>query len=197
MNQVQWAPTACGFSFSRPRNSISTPVVARSAWRRPWAGRPAASESAGAVECGPAALIETQGGPVAGGGQVPALRPRDPGARGRCPYRPRAWAANGGRDAALHGAEDRRIAVHHGPAARLSGTVSWRRPRPAVNELEIAQIQGGFDLALRNAVLTDSGLKVRKLAGDTRMLCPSSAYLAWHGTAQRLAAAARHQLTAL
>ena len=43
-------------------------------------------------------------------------------------------------------------------------------------------IEGSFDLALRSAPLTDSSLKGRKLADDTRVLCASPAYLETHGT---------------
>ncbi len=42
-------------------------------------------------------------------------------------------------------------------------------------------IEGSFDLALRSAPLTDSSLKGRKLADDTRVLCASPDYLAQHG----------------
>ena len=42
-------------------------------------------------------------------------------------------------------------------------------------------IEGSFDLALRSAPLTDSSLKGRKLADDTRVLCASPDYLAKHG----------------
>ncbi|SFB13477.1 DNA-binding transcriptional regulator, LysR family [Poseidonocella pacifica] len=42
-------------------------------------------------------------------------------------------------------------------------------------------IEGSFDLALRSAPLTDSSLKGRKLADDTRVLCASPAYLETHG----------------
>ena len=42
-------------------------------------------------------------------------------------------------------------------------------------------IEGSFDLALRSAPLTDSSLKGRKLADDTRVLCASPGYLDAHG----------------
>lgn len=42
-------------------------------------------------------------------------------------------------------------------------------------------IEGSFDLALRSAPLTDSSLKGRKLADDSRVLCASPDYLAQHG----------------
>lgn len=43
-------------------------------------------------------------------------------------------------------------------------------------------IEGGFDLALRNYAIEDSGLRARKLADDHRILCASPDYLARHGT---------------
>lgn len=43
-------------------------------------------------------------------------------------------------------------------------------------------IEGSFDLALRNSALSDSSLKARKLADDTRILIASPAYLARNGT---------------
>ncbi|WP_159965968.1 LysR family transcriptional regulator [Profundibacterium mesophilum] len=43
-------------------------------------------------------------------------------------------------------------------------------------------IEGSFDLALRSGPLTDSSLKGRKLAADTRILCASPAYLERRGT---------------
>lgn len=38
-------------------------------------------------------------------------------------------------------------------------------------------IEGSYDMALRNAVLTDSSFTARKLADDTRVLCAAPAYL--------------------
>ena len=43
-------------------------------------------------------------------------------------------------------------------------------------------IEGGFDLALRNAPLADSTLKGRKLADDIRVLCAAPSYCAAYGT---------------
>ncbi len=42
-------------------------------------------------------------------------------------------------------------------------------------------VEGGFDLAIRNAKLKDSSLVARKLSADRRVLCASPAYLAEHG----------------
>lgn len=55
-------------------------------------------------------------------------------------------------------------------------------------------IEGSFDLALRNASLTDSSLKARKLADDTRVLCASPAYLEQHGKPARPADLETHHL---
>lgn len=58
---------------------------------------------------------------------------------------------------------------------------------PGINvELKLSDvpmdlIQGGFDLALRNSVITDSSFRGRKLADDTRVLCASPEYLRHHG----------------
>ncbi|WP_120497399.1 LysR family transcriptional regulator [Kiloniella sp. EL199] len=45
-------------------------------------------------------------------------------------------------------------------------------------------IEGGFDVAIRNAHLKDSSLIARKLAKDNRILCASPEYLAEHGIPQ-------------
>lgn len=42
-------------------------------------------------------------------------------------------------------------------------------------------VEGGFDIAIRNAALKDSSLIARKLAVDHRILCASPEYLAKHG----------------
>ena len=55
-------------------------------------------------------------------------------------------------------------------------------------------IEGSFDLALRNAALSDSSLKARKLADDRRILCASPDYLDRHGTPRDPAELATHQL---
>ena len=43
-------------------------------------------------------------------------------------------------------------------------------------------VEGGFDLAIRNAKLKDSNLIARKLAKDRRMLCASPDYIAQRGS---------------
>ncbi|MEL7311540.1 MAG: LysR substrate-binding domain-containing protein [Pseudomonadota bacterium] len=42
-------------------------------------------------------------------------------------------------------------------------------------------IEGGFDLALRNYAIEESGLRARKLADDRRVLCASPDYIAQRG----------------
>ncbi|GEM81530.1 LysR family transcriptional regulator [Vibrio superstes] len=42
-------------------------------------------------------------------------------------------------------------------------------------------VEGGFDIAIRNAELKDSSLVARKLAADTRIVCASPKYIAKHG----------------
>lgn len=42
-------------------------------------------------------------------------------------------------------------------------------------------VEGGFDIAIRNASLEDSGFVARKLAPDTRLLCASPEYIAQYG----------------
>ena len=48
----------------------------------------------------------------------------------------------------------------------------------------IDMVEGGFDIAIRNAQLKDSSLIARKLAPDRRILCASPDYLARHGEPQ-------------
>lgn len=57
-------------------------------------------------------------------------------------------------------------------------------------------IEGSFDLALRSAPMTDSSLKGRKLADDTRILCASPEYLARNGTPEQPEDLYSHQLIA-
>ncbi|MBW8192863.1 LysR family transcriptional regulator [Neiella marina] len=45
-------------------------------------------------------------------------------------------------------------------------------------------VEGGFDIAIRNAALKDSTLVARKLASDHRLLTASPSYLAQHGEPQ-------------
>jgi DNA-binding transcriptional LysR family regulator len=53
-----------------------------------------------------------------------------------------------------------------------------------LSDMRFDLIEGSFDLALRSAPLTDSSLKGRKLADETRVLCGSPGYLAVRGTPQ-------------
>jgi len=55
-------------------------------------------------------------------------------------------------------------------------------------------IEGGFDLALRNFAIPDSGLKARKLADDRRILCAAPSYLERSGTPQTPDDLRHHQL---
>lgn len=45
----------------------------------------------------------------------------------------------------------------------------------------VDMVEGGFDIAIRNASLNDSGLIARKLAHDKRVICASPDYLKQHG----------------
>ncbi|WP_261840847.1 LysR family transcriptional regulator [Aliamphritea ceti] len=45
----------------------------------------------------------------------------------------------------------------------------------------VDMVEGGFDIAIRNAELKDSSLIARKLAADTRIMCASPGYLAKYG----------------
>lgn len=54
-------------------------------------------------------------------------------------------------------------------------------------------VEGGFDVAIRNAALKDSSLIARKLAADRRIVCAAPAYLAAHGTPQTPADLSTHQ----
>lgn len=65
-----------------------------------------------------------------------------------------------------------------------------------LSDTEFDLIEGSFDLALRNMTLTDSSLKGRKLADDTRILCASPDYLAAHGTPQSPSDLTQHRLVA-
>jgi len=65
-----------------------------------------------------------------------------------------------------------------------------------LSDSEFDLIEGGYDLALRNAVLADSSLTARKLADDTRILCASPAYLERYGTPKDPEDLAKHRLIA-
>jgi DNA-binding transcriptional LysR family regulator len=58
-------------------------------------------------------------------------------------------------------------------------------------------VEGGFDIAIRNAALPDSSMIARKLAPDQRLLCASPAYLAQHGEPQHPQDLAQHDCITL
>ncbi len=58
-------------------------------------------------------------------------------------------------------------------------------------------VEGGFDIAIRNAELKDSSLVARKLSPDRRLLCASPEYLAEHGTPGSPADLLNHQCISL
>lgn len=45
----------------------------------------------------------------------------------------------------------------------------------------VDMVEGGFDIAIRNAPLNDSTLVARKLTGDQRIICASPEYITKHG----------------
>lgn len=63
-----------------------------------------------------------------------------------------------------------------------------------LSDLPANLIEGGFDLALRNYAIGDSGLRARKLSDDKRILCASPGYLARHGTPAQPVDLVDHQL---
>lgn len=63
-----------------------------------------------------------------------------------------------------------------------------------LSDTQFDLIEGSFDLALRNLEMSDSSLKGRKLADDTRVLCASPGYLAEHGSLAKPADLAKHRL---
>ncbi|MEM7360475.1 MAG: LysR substrate-binding domain-containing protein [Pseudomonadota bacterium] len=63
-----------------------------------------------------------------------------------------------------------------------------------LSDLQANLIEGGFDLALRNYAIGDSGLRARKLADDKRILCASPNYLTRHGTPEQTEDLAEHRL---
>lgn len=54
-------------------------------------------------------------------------------------------------------------------------------------------VEGGFDVAIRNAPLQDSTFVAHKLASDTRVICAAPAYLATFGRPSSPADLAKHQ----
>lgn len=65
-----------------------------------------------------------------------------------------------------------------------------------LSDTQFDLIQGSYDLALRNSVLTDSTLTARKLADDRRILCATPGYLDRHGTPVKPADLDKHRLIA-
>ena len=71
---------------------------------------------------------------------------------------------------------------------------------PAINlqlklsDTQMNLIEGGFDLALRNYVIEDSGLRARKLADDKRILCASPEYLERFGIPTSVEDLMAHQM---
>ncbi|MEM9044040.1 MAG: LysR substrate-binding domain-containing protein [Pseudomonadota bacterium] len=65
-----------------------------------------------------------------------------------------------------------------------------------LSDTQFDLIEGSFDLALRNAPLTDSSLKGRKLADDTRILVASPEYLEQFGVPELPTDLERHKLIA-
>ena len=65
-----------------------------------------------------------------------------------------------------------------------------------LSDAQFDLIEGSFDLALRNLAMSDSSLKGRKLADDTRVLCASPAYLAENGRPDHPMDLVRHRLIA-
>ncbi|MEM1315405.1 MAG: LysR family transcriptional regulator, partial [Pseudomonadota bacterium] len=65
-----------------------------------------------------------------------------------------------------------------------------------LSDTQVDLIEGGYDLALRNAAVEDSTLRARKLADDTRVLCASPGYLALHGAPDAPEDLAGHRILA-
>ncbi|WP_086931874.1 LysR family transcriptional regulator [Agarilytica rhodophyticola] len=63
-----------------------------------------------------------------------------------------------------------------------------------LSDLRFDLINGGYDLALRNAAITDSSLISRRLARDKRILCASPNYLEQNGIPKTPADLKLHQL---
>lgn len=57
----------------------------------------------------------------------------------------------------------------------------------------VDMVEGGFDIAIRNAALADSSLVARKLAGDKRVLCASPDYIKKYGEPQSIQDLLNHQ----
>lgn len=65
-----------------------------------------------------------------------------------------------------------------------------------LSDAQFDLIEGSFDLALRNAPLSDTSLKGRKLADDKRILCASPAYLEKAGAPKHPSDLQKHKLIA-
>ena len=65
-----------------------------------------------------------------------------------------------------------------------------------LSDTQFDLIEGSYDLALRNAPLTDTSLKGRKLADDKRVLCASPAYLQQFGAPEKPGDLNSHKLIA-
>lgn len=51
-----------------------------------------------------------------------------------------------------------------------------------LSDVMVDMVEGGFDIAIRNATLKDSSLVARKLAPDNRIVCAAPDYLAQYGS---------------
>ncbi|AOT10028.1 LysR family transcriptional regulator [Pseudoalteromonas luteoviolacea] len=58
----------------------------------------------------------------------------------------------------------------------------------------VDMVEGGFDVAIRNAALSDSSLIASKLASDKRILCASPEYIAQHGAPESIEQLNTHPL---
>lgn len=63
-----------------------------------------------------------------------------------------------------------------------------------LSDTQMNLIEGGFDLALRNYIIEDSGLRARKLADDKRILCASPEYLERFGVPTSVEDLMAHQM---
>ncbi len=63
-----------------------------------------------------------------------------------------------------------------------------------LSDISVNLIEGGFDLALRNSAIADSGLMARKLADDKRIFCASPDYLDRYGVPESPEDLQKHQL---
>ena len=65
-----------------------------------------------------------------------------------------------------------------------------------LSDTQFDLIEGSYDLALRNAPLSDTSFKGRKLADDKRVLCASPDYIAQFGSPSKPAELKHHKLIA-